>query len=188
MLRLLLGTILLLCASCAYQFGGVRRTIPGGYDKVVVPVFANKTSEVGVEVYFTGAMIEEIERAQLAHVTSRSDAQVKLEGVVKAIDYVPGAQVTNSASGFSALPDGVVLNKEYRMVVTVDLTLKRISDDKVMWRGQFSGEQRFPAAQVLSLALNSVNPLYNHSIRHQTAKILAGSMMNEAYDRMTENF
>ena len=133
-------------------------------------------------------MIEEIERAQLAHVTSRTDAQIKLEGVVKSIEYLPGAQVTRENSGFEALPLDVVLNKEYRMVIVVDLTLKRTSDDKVMWKGQFSGEQRFPAAQVLSPILNSVNPLYNHSIRHQTAKLLASSMMNEAYDRMTENF
>lgn len=174
--------------GCAYQFGNAKRGIPGGYNRVAVPVFKNDTTEVGVETYFTSALIEEIERTRLAAVSGQSEAQVVLEGTVTGVDYVHGPQVTRSSSGFGRLPEGAVLTKEYRVVASVALRLRRKSDDKILWSGVFSGEQRYSAPQVQEAVANTVNPLYNHSARHQTIRGMARDMMSEAHNRMTENF
>lgn len=175
-----------LFAGCSYNFGSVKRNIPGAYDRVAVPVFKNQTSETGVEVYFTRAMVEEIERGHLAKVTDKEEAQVVLEGKVDKIDYLPGATVDKR--DFDTLPTDTVLAKEYRIVLNATLSMRRISDQKVIWTGSFVGERRYPAPLVTREEFNSVNALYNHSSRHQNIEIMVKDMMAEAYSRMTENF
>jgi hypothetical protein len=176
----------ILMSGCAYQLGAGLRAMPGGYDKIAVPVFSNLTKEVGLESFFTSAMIEEIERSKMAAVTNKDFAQLILEGTISSIEFKPGAQLTRA--DLQKLPDRVVLTKEYRIVLKVDMVLRKKSDDKIIWSGSFSGEQRYAAPQIAEPVINSVNALYNHSARYQNAKLLAKDMMSEAHDRMTENF
>lgn len=179
---------LLFLTGCSYHFGSLKRSVPGGYDRISVPVFANKTLEAGAQTYFTSAMIEELERGHMAKVVDKSEAQVILEGTVRKIDLVQGAQVTNQTPGFKPLPQNAVLAKEYRLFVEVSLKLKRKSDDKILWAGDFKGEQRYTAPEVTEPVINTVDPIYNQSAKFQTVKLLARDMMAEAHDQMTENF
>src|SRR5262245_23757519 len=76
-------------ACSHYQFGNAGRALPGGYDRVAVPVFANKSKDVGIETYFTDALRTQFERSRLAKVTSAADAQMVLEGTIKSVQYLP---------------------------------------------------------------------------------------------------
>jgi hypothetical protein len=80
--RLVKLGLLLSLTACAYHFGAVKRNIPGSYDRVAVPVFKNRTPEVGLEVPFTKSMVEEIERGHIASVVSRDESQVVIEGEI----------------------------------------------------------------------------------------------------------
>jgi len=182
-----LFAILLHLTGCAYHFGAVKRNIPGSYDRVSVPVFKNRTPEVGLEAYFTKSMVEEIERGHIASVVGRDDSQVVIEGEIIDVQYNRGATI-NKEAGFANMPEDTELAKEYRIVVTTVVKVRRRSDDTVIWEGSFSNERRYPAPQITREAESSMNPLYNHSSRHQNIELMAKDLMAEAYSNMTENF
>ena len=175
---------LAVCAfsGCAYRAGYGDRQIPGGYRTIAVPVFKNMTHETGAEVYFTNAMIRELERARVGVVTNKEDAQVTLEGSVDSIDYVGG-------SPEKFLSDTAVLNRSVQIIAGTTLRLRRNSDQKVLWESAFRKELGYASPFIVQTeALTSVNALYNHSARHQNLEVIAADMMVEAHDRLTENF
>ena len=182
-------TALALAASgltgCAYRAGYGDRQIPGGYQAIAVPVFKNRTHDVGVEVPFTNAMVREIERSKIGRVAEKSQAQVTLEGSIDKIDYIPGSQVTSPTYG---LPDGTILNSEYRIFTTVSMKLIRNSDQKVLWQASFAGERQYYTPRIGLPVLNSANALYNNSARYQNIQEIAFDLMSQAHDRLTENF
>src|ERR1035437_6307494 len=61
------------CAS--YHFGHYNRAVPGGYDRVAIPMFENITQEVSVETYFAEDLHREFERSLFFKVTAKNHAQ-----------------------------------------------------------------------------------------------------------------
>lgn len=175
-----------LSSSCAYRAGAVDREIPGGYRTIAIPVFKNMTSETGIEVPFTNALIRELQRARIGRITEKSQAQVTLEGTIDWVNY----NVTNQVGSDSqtTLPNDTVLNTEYRILLQTTLRLRRNSDQKILWEGAVSGETSYLTPKIGQAGLNSANALYNHSARFQNIDKLASDMMAEAHDRLTENF
>ncbi len=174
--------------GCAYNFSGLKRKLPEGYDQVYVAIFKNLTMEPGIETFFTGALIEEIERSHQSKVTPRSDSQVLLEGTINTLDVVQGAVLDSGSDPLKRLAAGVSLAKEYRILITASVVLRRKSDDKIIWGGVFNGEQRYAAPLIGEPVVNSANAPYNVSVRENTIRNVAKEMMAEAHDRLTENF
>ncbi len=176
--------------ACAYQFGYESRKVPGGYTQISVPMFTNKSQDVGAEAYFTNALVREFERSRVATVTEKSLAPVVLKGTVESVTMTPHSQVAANGNekDLKYLPRNTVINTTYRLYITVLLELERSSDKKILWQQRFNNEQIFESAQVSLPLLNSVNSLYNHSAKQQNIKELAQLMMKEAHDRMTERF
>lgn len=172
--------------GCSYKFGLADRGLPGGYSQVAIPVFKNMSSDVGIEVPFTNAMIRRFARSQVATVTGKESSPLILEGTIDKIETASGPAVTNS--DLKSLPEGAVLTTEYRLKIYASVLLKRKSDDKIIWQGSFSNERVYAAPRVGREVLNSANATYNQSARMQTITVLADEMMAEAHDRMTENF
>lgn len=183
---LMLSTVLSI-SGCAYHMGAGERQIPGGYRMVAVPVFKNATPEVGVEVYFTNAMVRELGRSRLAHVTDKGSSEVTIEGTVGPITYVPtNSTVISDTTDQRA--NGAVLNTEYRIFASATLRLRRNSDQKVLWEGTFSDERVYFAPRITLQELSSANALYNQSARMQNLQEMAQNIMGKAYDGLTENF
>lgn len=155
---------------------------------MAIPVFKNLTQEVGVEMPFTNALIRRFARSQAARVSDKESSPLTLEGTILTINVNDGPKVTNQADGLITLPNNAVLTTEYRIVVGAKLILRRKSDEKVVWEGGFSSEKVYAAPRIGAPVLNSANATYNHSARMQTISLLAEEMMNEAHDRITENF
>lgn len=160
--------------------------MPGGYNKVSVPVFKNATAEPGIESYFTSAMIEELERHGLADVTIEDDAQVVVTGTINSVRYERGAYLSSTELSQN-LPDAVMA-KEYYINVNALVKLVRKSDQKVLWSSTFDGRRLYQAPQITIKGLNSANALYNHSARLQNIATMAKEMMEQAHNHMTENF
>ncbi|HEY8269789.1 MAG TPA: LPS assembly lipoprotein LptE [Pseudobdellovibrionaceae bacterium] len=186
----MLGSLLLqvLLGGCAYRIGMSSRSLPGGYKYLSIPVFKNVTQEIGIEVGFTNALIQEFERSQVGRVTSENLSDVKIVGVVEAIQYLPGTKRTAGESSAPYLPEGTVLASDYRILVSVKVSIVRQSDNTQIWTGGFTGERTYNAPLVTLAGVNSVNPLYNLSARRQNIDSVANDMMAEAHDRITENF
>jgi TolB-like protein len=184
-----LALLALGAGGCAYRAGFSERRIPGGYELIAVPVFKNNTVEAGAEVYFTNSIIREIERAKLARVVAKVAAQATLLGTLEKVEYVAGSPTKADPSNQSNfLPEGTVLNAEYRVLTTVRLNLVRNSDQKPIWSGSFQGERSYQTPRIGFTSLNTANALYNHSAHYQALQAMALDMMAEAHDRMTENF
>lgn len=177
-------------SSCAYQFGYQSRKLPGGYELISIPVFENETQEVGVETYFSNALAREFEQSRVARVTNKNLASVTLKGRVTNVSVVANSQViaSDKSEELKYLPENTVLDTTYRLVVSTTLELQRNSDRQIIWSGSFSNERVFTAAQISVPGVNSVNPLYNHSAKHQNIELLAEDMMKDAHDRLTERF
>ena len=173
--------------GCAYSIGTGERRLPEGYRLVAVPVFKNSTQEAGVEVPFTNAIIREIERNQIAKVAPKSEAQVVLDGTLQSIKYTATNTIDDRNPG-SPIPSRTILNTEYRIVVSVKLSLRRASDSAVIWSQEFLKEQSYQAPKIGLEGLNSANALYNHSARYENLSAMATDMMAEAHSRLTENF
>lgn len=166
------------------------RSLPGGYKQVAIPVFVNRTQEIGIEVPFTNALIREFETSKIAEVVPMAAAAVRLEGHIESIHYLPrsAAQGGSGQGEIGALPDDTVLTTSYQIIVETKLRLRRNSDQAVLWEGSVSNERVYSAPRIGSAVVNSANVLYNQSARHLNITALAGEMMEEAHDRMTENF
>ncbi|MNK26246.1 hypothetical protein D3C87_445780 [compost metagenome] len=178
----------LFLSGCAYHLGSAGRTIPGGYKQISVPVFKNRTQEVGIEMSLTNAMIQEFQRSRIARVVDNSLSEVAVIGQIDSIQYLPGAKRTAGDAAAPFLPMGTVIASEYRILMAVTVKLVRQADGTELWSGSFSGERTYVAPQVTLAGVNSVNPLYNLSARRQNIDIMANDIMTEAHDRITENF
>jgi hypothetical protein len=178
-------TVLLFSAaaltSCAYRITAPERSLPQGYRQMTVPIFKNFSQEVGVEVAFTNSLIQEFERSQVARVVDPQQAEVTIEGEIRSIGY-------NATKQELAAPLGTTLAGSYQVFVTVMVTVRRLSDKSVLWAGEFKRTDSHSAPHVTLAGINTVNPLYNLSARRQKLEVLAGDMMAEAHDRITENF
>lgn len=175
----------LICASCAYRQGAPERTIPGGYHQVRVPMFKNLSQEVGIETSFTNAMIDELLQTRVAKLNP--NAEVDVLGTIESVSYVPSGK-SNIAPAGKFDDDQVVLAAEYRVIIVIDMAVKKRSDEQVLWLGKFTGERTFSAAQIKAPIVNSANPLYNLSAKRRNIAELAQDMVAEATDKMTENF
>ncbi len=173
-------------SGCAYHVGAATRSIPGGYKQISVPIFKNKTQEVGIELSFTNALIQEFQRSRVARVVDNSLSDASVIGQIDSVTYLPGAK--RVAGDSSYLPKGTVIASEYRILIKVHVSVVKQADGLELWSGNFSGERTYTAPQVTLAGVNSVNPLYNLSARRQNIDIMAIDIMTEAYDRITENF
>lgn len=172
--------------GCGYRFGISDRTLPGGYSQVAIPVFKNKSQDVGVEMYFTNSLIRRFSRSQVARVSDKESSPLVLLGSIEKIETVQESVTTNQAN--PRLPDATVLATLYRLRVRANILLKRKSDDRILWEGSFTNERIYYPPQIGSAIVNSANATYNHSARMNTLSQLAEEMMTEAHDRITENF
>jgi hypothetical protein len=168
LLSALLGAVLTGCSS--YRLGGPNRQLPGGYSQIHIPVFTN-------------ALIQEFERSRSARVVASEYAEAQVQGEIQSVLYQPGG-----IQGGDRFPKGSVLASEYRVLMTVKVSLKRMADNAELWTGTFQGERTYVAPQVLQAGINTVNPLYNLSARRQNIENMANDLMSEAHDRMSESF
>ncbi len=187
-LQILSLILFLLNTSCAYRWGTGTRSIPGGYKSVSVPIFKNKSYEPGIEVYFTNALLQELQRSRVAQVVDDELSEVRVEGEIFEVRYLPGAKRLTDKDAFPNLPEGAVIATEYTILLTTKVRVIRRSDNIEVWSGIFNGERTYAAPKVTIAGLNSVNPLYNQSARRQFIENLASDLMVEAHNRLTESF
>ncbi len=174
-------------SSCAYRWGFRDRAVPGGYKQVAIPIFKNTSNEVGIETDFTNALIRQFERSQVAHITSKELAPVRIDGTISRIDIVGSGGGIIGAENTPLEPDAS-LRTEYQLVVTAKVQVRRQSDEKVIWEGEFKDQRNYQAPRILEPVVNSADATYNESARHHTLADLADEMMSEVHDRITENF
>jgi outer membrane lipopolysaccharide assembly protein LptE/RlpB len=107
----------LLVGGCGYSFRG---NLPNHIQTVGVPIFANKTSEPGVENFLTSAVVEAFSTNGRLRVVRPERADAILDGEVvgyevQSIAFDPNANV-----------------RQYRLLVTLNLKMRDVRQDKVL--------------------------------------------------------
>ncbi|MGO9580928.1 MAG: LPS assembly lipoprotein LptE [Desulfobaccales bacterium] len=117
------GIVLLLSLmGCGYHplgaepSGGVTRTL-------AVPLFNNRSTEVGLEAILANALIHSFAETRAVKVTPYEDgADLVLDGKVQSVD--------NTSVAYSSVTQSTVR----RVIVRVELILKQQDNGKVLWK------------------------------------------------------
>lgn len=125
--RILLGLVVLLtlaAAGCGYGFRGTVSYLPKDIKTVAIPYLENDTSEAGLEITVTDAIIREFNRSKLLRLADLNEADVVLRGKIRS--------VTTDAVSFQDSRTAL----QRRAVVNIDAELVRRDNRKLIWRGR----------------------------------------------------
>jgi hypothetical protein len=119
-----LGVVALLLVSlwgCGYRPLGAAPPDPQVRPTLAVPLFANRSTEVGLEAIFATAMIDAFAQTRAVRVVSGDrDADLVLEGKVRSMD--------NTSVAF----DSITQSSVRRVTLRVEITLRQKKGDKVL--------------------------------------------------------
>lgn len=124
-IRIYIFTLLLFVAGCGYQFSGATHALPGDISRIKVNLFENLTAEPYLESYITASTnLRLMRQSEVVLVESQEAAEAVLQGQI--------LQYRLAAISYDSL-DNI---QSYRMTVRVGASLKRLSDGKILWRGE----------------------------------------------------
>jgi outer membrane lipopolysaccharide assembly protein LptE/RlpB len=160
--------LLLLISGCGYGFRGGVSNLPADIQSIYIPVFANETTEAGIEVVFANALIYEFTRSRALKLLPEAEAQAYISGKIKsvAVDSVIYANQTQA--------------RERRVTVTLDISCLRSDDQKVLW--QNPNLSRYEVFQVTG-DLNQTERNKQEAIRK-----LAQDLSERIHNSILENF
>jgi hypothetical protein len=119
-----LGVVALLLVSlwgCGYRPLGAAPPDPQVRPTLAIPLFANRSTEVGLEAIFATAMINAFaQTGAVKVVTGDRDSDLVLEGKVRSLD--------NTSVAFNSVSQSSVR----RVTLRVEITLRRKKGDKVL--------------------------------------------------------
>ncbi|MGA9755840.1 MAG: LptE family protein [Desulfobaccales bacterium] len=121
-----LGVLALLLVNlwgCGYRPLGAAPPDPQVRPTLAIPLFANRSTEVGLEAVFANALINAFAQTGAVKVVpGDGNAELVLEGQVRSVD--------NASVAF----DSVTKSTVRRLTLRVELTLRRKKGDKVLWK------------------------------------------------------
>jgi len=123
------GLFSLVLAGCGYRpvsrGGDPAGTTAAPRPSLAIPLFANRSTEIGLESLFANSFIETFGNSQALRVTNRpQNADLVLEGKIDSVAF--------SSTAFFNINRSVVR----RVTIRVEVQLKRRSTGKVIWKDQ----------------------------------------------------
>ena len=103
--------------SCAYKLSSQVDALPNQVKRVHMPVFNNKSTEPGVEVYFTESLKTEAIKSGLVQLSgTESESDAILTGVVNDIEVTSDESVIEARDN-AYLPNSTVLSTQTKVTV-----------------------------------------------------------------------
>jgi outer membrane lipopolysaccharide assembly protein LptE/RlpB len=142
LLLMLLGCLIL--SGCGYRAVGWE-TGPNGHagKTVSIPVFANKTFKPNLESTLANAVVDEFAKRNSPRIAGSDDADMTLSGEV--------ASYSSTAISYSRSDTITEYNASMKLVAT----LRRNSNQQVLWKGELSWSQAFPANVNIAMQQNA---------------------------------
>ncbi len=174
--------------GCAYKLSSQVDALPNQVKRVHMPVFNNKSTEPGVEVYFTESLKTEAIKSGLVQLSgTESESDAILTGVINEIEVTSDESVIEARDN-AYLPNSTVLSTQTKVTVSVSVSLKKKNSSEILWSSDFKQSRYYTPPQVTLPVINTANNLYNLSARRQTLETLSKEMMQLAFDRLVDNF
>jgi len=121
-----LGMVVMLVVSlwgCGYRPLGAAPPDPQVRPTMAIPLFANRSTEVGLEAMFATALINAFAKTKAVKVVPGDrEADLVLEGKVRSL--------ANTSVAF----DSITRSTVRRVTLNIDITLRRKQGDKVIWK------------------------------------------------------
>jgi outer membrane lipopolysaccharide assembly protein LptE/RlpB len=134
---------------------------------VRIPIFSNKTYKPDLENILLNDLIGEFAKRKGLRVTEREVSDYTLSGEV--LTYGKGAI---SYTGYDIV-------KEYKATMTIAATLRKNSNQKVVWRGQLSWSQDLPASSDIAIQQNSEDA---------AIQVICQKLAQQLYLKINEDF
>jgi len=128
---------LLLFSGCGYRPIGHLDPETPAVATISVPAWENRTAYRGIEAVFTEKLIEAITQRGLARVVAPADAEATLQGRITGISDSVSSYHPTGANSFSPA--------DYQVVVLVNITVTRKSNQKVLWQLSLQEETYYDA-------------------------------------------
>lgn len=135
-MKLFCSFVLLLCLTgCGYHFSGHAGSLPGGVEKLYIPLFVNKTSEPRLETRFASQVSEVFSRnKKILQVEKREDAEAVLLGTVRSYK--------NKSLSYDRRDDiGTYLSK-----MVIDVELRQAATNQLLWSGSVNWGETYSAS------------------------------------------
>jgi len=115
--------LILLLVGCGYRPMGAEPPTPQGAPTLAIPLFANRSTEIGLEAILANALIHAFAQSRSVRVIpGDKSADLVLEGKVRSVD--------NASVAYFDVTRSTVR----RITVRVDLALKQGDSGKVLWK------------------------------------------------------
>jgi hypothetical protein len=126
--------LLITLLGCGYQVPGKDASLPGGVQKLYLPLFVNRTAEPRLENLLGNRVSEVFARnASISQVEKRERAEAVLEGII--------SSYTNQALAYDKNDD----ISEYRATMVIDVALRQVADGRLLWQGKLSWSSEYLA-------------------------------------------
>ncbi|KIX11778.1 LptE family protein [Dethiosulfatarculus sandiegensis] len=155
-------------SACGYSFRGKLNNLPPDVLTIQIPVFENRSGEERAETVFTDQVIFEFTRSQILTVVSRGKADSVLKGVIVKSEI---KDIALSATETS---------RQRRITMTVDASLTRTRDGRVLWSGRNIEERRTYSV--------GATPQSTEINKNEAIRELAEDLAQTLHDRVFENF
>jgi hypothetical protein len=128
--------------ACGYTFAGTQAVVPGDIRSISVGTFVNRSRQEGLEKALAFAFEREFyERGTLPVREDPSQGDGIITGIIREFKTRPVS--------FDAQEDAL----QYQLEITLDVTLRRQADGKVLWQGS-----RLQAFEEYSVSRQTVVP------------------------------
>ncbi|MEE4253166.1 MAG: LptE family protein [Desulfuromusa sp.] len=128
--------ILFFClVGCGYHFPGQGGALPGGVEKIYIPLFVNKTAEPQLENKLTSRISEVFSRnSKISQVEKKESAEAILEGTIRAYKSRALSYDPNDDIG------------EYRATMIVDVVLRKPDSEEFLWKRAVTWSEEYSSA------------------------------------------
>ncbi len=122
-LSLLFLILALSITQCGYRPVGTEAPVSGERPAIAIPLFGNRSTEVGLETVFANAFVQTFSQSGALRVTPRpEEADLVLDGKVASLEY--------SSVAFFDIDRSVVR----KVTIRVDFSLKNRKSGKIVWK------------------------------------------------------
>jgi outer membrane lipopolysaccharide assembly protein LptE/RlpB len=153
---------LLAAGGCGYRLAAPAGGRGG--QSIAIPVFANKSLRPNVDACLTARLVDFYAAAHGGRIVSSDQAELLLTGAVLAY--------RTSTSAYDAADKAAMI----RLEMSAEATLSERASGTVLWRGQVTAEQDYPANRDnLALQLNAEAEAQSELCRKLAAEIIRRS-------------
>lgn len=156
-------------SGCGYHLAGTGSSLPPDVEKIAIPQFSNRTLRPDIENQFTNALLDEFVKGKKVVIVDESEADAVVRGII---------------TGFSTTPlsyKGGDIVQEYRVTVTLEVSLIKKSDESVIWKDKnvsYFTEYRYDP---VSVAISEAN-------RDTAVRKIATDVSRQLYSNILEGF